>query len=206
MRRLRHVGSGSEAARASHLYGAGRRREGATWTRPDGTLREGKKSAWVAQGDRIAGRCVLWGAYASAPTMIVAEGIETGAALAYSHAAEIEAGAIAVAAAISAPGVKQFQPWAGTRRVLIAADRDEARRPAVRQARALARLRRRNWRSGSARRCRLRSYCPGRPGESVDWLDILRREKRSSVANGVRRTPRHSHNDPAPWTPVLPSA
>src|SRR5665213_429893 len=98
--------------------------------KPDGTPRDPKKSATKTdKDDRTAGRAVLWGDPERAPHVIVAEGIETGAAVALAFAAEVEIGKIAVAAAISAGGIKAFQPYAATKWVTVAADRDEATKP-----------------------------------------------------------------------------
>ena len=93
---------------------------------PDGKPRDAKKSATKAKGDNIAGCSVLWGDPERARWLIVTEGIENGAAVALAFAAEIEAGRIVVAAAISAAGIKAFQPYPATERVTVAADRDEA--------------------------------------------------------------------------------
>ena len=128
---------------------------------------------------------MLWGDPERAPQIVVAEGIETGAAVALALAAEIEAGEVAVAAAISAGGVEAFQPYPATRRVTVAADRDEAPKP--------------NGKPGSrrgeraAREFGLRHHetldiaiaLPGKPGESVDWLDVLRRDGADAVRAGI---------------------
>ena len=105
--------------------------------------------------------------------------------MALALAAEIEAGEVAVAAAITAGGVEAFQPYPATRRVTIAADRDEAPKP--------------NGKPGSrrgeraAREFGLRHHetleiaiaLPGKPGESVDWLDVLRRDGADAVRAGI---------------------
>ena len=59
-------------------------------------------------------------------TIGIAEGIETGSAVALALQAEILAGKIAVVAAITAGGVEAIQIYPATQRVTIAADRDEA--------------------------------------------------------------------------------
>ena len=58
--------------------------------------------------------------------MFVTEGIETAAAVAFAFSAEIAAGEVAIAAAISASGMEAFQPYPATTRVTLAADRDES--------------------------------------------------------------------------------
>ncbi len=93
---------------------------------PDGRPRDPKKSARIIGDDNTAGRSVLWGDPERAPHIIVTEGIETAAAVALAKSAEIGAGEVAVAAAISATGIEAFQPYSATKRVTIAADRDEA--------------------------------------------------------------------------------
>ncbi|MGB8841318.1 MAG: DUF927 domain-containing protein, partial [Aliidongia sp.] len=144
--------------------------------RPDGTVRDVKKSARVAEGDRTAGRCVIWGNIERATTVIVTEGIETGAAVALLFHGEIEAETVAVAAAISAPGMEQFQPWPATRRLLIAADRDEAPKangaPGSRRGEAAAR---KLVERVGGKLDQVSILLPGVPGETIDWLDVLRR-------------------------------
>jgi hypothetical protein len=84
-----------------------------------------KKSAKVVGDQSVDGCAVLWGEPATAPHLIVTEGIENGAAEALAHWPEIQAGGVAVAAAISANGIKAFKPWPATQRMTVAADRDE---------------------------------------------------------------------------------
>ena len=107
--------------------------------RTNGGPRDAKKSATLRPGQSADGCVVLWGDPTSAPRVILCEGIETAAALALARQAEIEAGDIVVAAALSTTGVRLFQPWPVTRRITIAADRDEdrtSRRPRVQGRRA----------------------------------------------------------------------
>lgn len=151
---------------------------------PSGHTRDPKKSAKATEGDSTAGRAVIWGDPERAGRIIVAEGIETAAAVAHAFAPEIEAGAVAVAAAISASGVEAFQPWPATKRITVAADRDEGEKadgkPGSRRG------------ERAARRLGLRLHqalpvdvaLPGAAGESVDFLDVLRR----GGAEAVRAT------------------
>ena len=140
---------------------------------PDGRPRDPKKSARLKEGQSAAGCAVLWGDPATAHHLLVAEGIETAAALALAHRAEIEAGDVAVAAALSTSGIRTFVPWPATRTITIAADRDEARphddrgyRAGERAARAFA--------LAHHERLEVRIALPGQPGEDIDWLDVLR--------------------------------
>jgi hypothetical protein len=59
---------------------------------PNGHPRDPKKAAKLAAGQSAAGCAVLWGDPATAPHLILAEGIETSTALAYAQQTEIEAG------------------------------------------------------------------------------------------------------------------
>ena len=104
--------------------GAGKAELGAG---PDGRPRDPKKSARLKEGQSAAGCAVLWGDPTMAPHLLLAEGIETGAALAAAHQVEIKAGEAAIAAALSTSGIRAFVPWLATRKVTIAADRDEDR-------------------------------------------------------------------------------
>ena len=148
----------------------------------NGRKREVKKSAKVLDDESTAGRSVFWGSPRKAPWIIITEGIETGAAVAYAFRQEIEEGALCVAAAISAAGVMAFLPWEPTRRITIAADRDEAQKPGRPDSGSKAGER-------AARRLCLRLFgdiqmsiaLPGHPGESIDWLDIPGRDRTSAA-------------------------
>jgi hypothetical protein len=150
----------------------------------DGKPRDPKKSARAAKDDNTAGRAVLWGDPARALHVVVAEGIETGAAVAFALAPEIAAGEIAIAAAISAGGVEAFQAYPATRRVTIAADRDEGVKD--------------NGRAGSRRgeqaartfglqnpNIAVAIALPGAPGEAIDWLDVHLRDSSDAVRTGL---------------------
>jgi hypothetical protein len=147
--------------------------------------RDPKKSARVADGDSsTAGRSVLWGDPATAPHIIVCEGIETGAAVAVAMRTEIEAGKVAVAAAISAGGVEAFQPWPATRHITVAADRDEKRtlsKEASRRGENAAR----SLGTKLHDRVSVSIALPGAAGEKADWLDIFRRDGMDAVRAGM---------------------
>src|SRR4051812_11393249 len=115
------------------------------------------------------------------------EGIETAVAVALAFASDIRAGTTTVVAALSASGVKNFQPWpASTTAVVVAADRDEGVGPDGRPrdkagedaARELCmRVREHTNFAGIA--------LPGSPGEKVDWLDIMLRDDIDAVLTGI---------------------
>ena len=146
-------------------------------TGQNGKERDPKKSAKApVDGASTAGRSVIWGSTGTASHVIVTEGIETGAAVAHACRREVEAGEIAVAAAISAGGVSAWQPWPATRRVTIAADRDEKRKPSRPDPtrageRAAREFGLRCQDEGSALDVRI--ALPGAPGTATDWLDVL---------------------------------
>jgi phage/plasmid primase-like uncharacterized protein len=154
-------------------------------TRKDGEPREAKKSARVAKGDTISGRCVLWGEPEHAEEILLAEGIETAAALAQAFEAEIRAGSVAVAAAVSANGIEAFRPWPATRKVVVAADRDEAPKangkPASRQGERSART----FACKQHGKLPVLIAVPGLPGASTDWLDVFTAEGPDAVRRGV---------------------
>ena len=158
-------------------------------TGANGNPRDAKKSAKTAEGDTsTAGRSVLWGDPKTAPHVIVAEGIETAAAVAHVFRREIEAGEVAVAAAISANGVQAWQPYPATHRVTMAADRDEEIKPprvsptkAGEKAAREFGLRRQD--AGSA--IEVRIALPGAPGTKTDWLDALRADGIETVRGGI---------------------
>ena len=151
--------------------GAGKAELGAG---PDGRPRDPKKSARLKEGQSAAGCAVLWGDPATAPHLLLPEGIETSAVLAFAHQAEIEAGELVVAAALSTSGMRAFIPWPATCKVTVAADRDESKAE--------------DDRGFKAGECAARSFAagvrsehlevgvavPGDPGQDLDWLDVLR--------------------------------
>jgi len=121
--------------------------------------------------------------------LLLAEGIETSAALAFAHRIEIEASNIVVAAALSASGIRGFGPWPATRRVTIAADRDENKPKEERgfkagehAANAFALHRHERLEVGIA--------LPGEPGQDFDWLDVLRSAGPEAVRAGIARAER----------------
>lgn len=145
-------------------------------TRADGTRRDPKKAAKrPPKSPSSAGCAVLFGDQERAPHTIAAEGIETAAAIAFAYREEIAAGEILVAAAISAPGLAAFAPWPACRRLTIAADRDEAPkrngRPGSRTGEKAARRLLKRLKG----RIKADITLPGAPGESIDFLDVLRR-------------------------------
>jgi hypothetical protein len=157
-----------------------------------GKARDPKKSAKkIEDDDNTSGRAVLWGDPATATVAIICEGVETAAAVALAFQAEIEAGETLVASCVNAAGIENFKPWPATERVIVAADRDEApkdqsRPPSCRGERAARVFGIRQYRdfAGDAA-VPVSIALPGAPGESVDWLDILRLAGIGTVRAGV---------------------
>ena len=150
---------------------------------PDGRPRDAKKAARLRAGQSAAGCAALWGD-TSSPHLLLAEGIETAAALALAHRAEFKAGEIAVAAALSTSGIRAFVPWPATRIVTIAADRDEDKpeddrgfKAGEKAARSFAHTRH--------ERVDIRIALPGEDGEDADWLDVLRSAGPEAVRAGI---------------------
>jgi hypothetical protein len=152
---------------------------------PDGRPRDPKKSARIIGDDNTAGRSVLWGDAGHASHVIVAEGVETAAAVALALAAEIEAGEMAVAAAISANGVEAFQPYPATLRVTVAADRDEAPKLNGKPGSGRGEQAARAFALRHREALDIAIALPGKPGEAVDWLDLLRRDGADAVRRGI---------------------
>jgi hypothetical protein len=149
---------------------------------PDGHPRDPKKSAKLAAGQSAAGCVVLWGD-PKTPHLLLAEGIETAAALAHAHRAEIEAGELVIAAGLSTSGVRTFVPWPANRQVTVAADRDEGKpqtdrtfKAGEKAARAFAL---------THEHLEVRLALPGDPGAGVDWLDTLRVAGAEMVRAGI---------------------
>ncbi|MCJ2042930.1 DUF927 domain-containing protein [Methylobacterium sp. J-059] len=154
-------------------------------TDASGYTRDPKKSAKRVGEDSTAGRSVIWGDVARAPWCIVAEGIETAAAVAYAFRVEIEASEVAVASAINAGGIEAFAPWPATKRVTIAADRDEAakitRPTPTRRGERAARV------FGIRNRARVATAIAiaGTPGTASDWLDVHAEHGTEAVRAGI---------------------
>ncbi|HEY0835621.1 MAG TPA: AAA family ATPase [Azospirillum sp.] len=147
--------------------------------------RDPKKSARTKGGTTTAGCATLWGNPLVAPHTIVCEGIETGAAIAFSMRDEIAAGTVMVAAAVSAGGVEAFRPYAATKHVTVAADRDEKgslTKPASRRGEIAAR----KLALALHEQVPISIAMPGEAGEKVDWLDILRRGGVDAVRAGMK--------------------
>ncbi|TXN73422.1 DUF927 domain-containing protein [Methylobacterium sp. WL6] len=154
-------------------------------TDASGYTRDPKKSAKRVGEESTAGRSVFWGDPSRSPWCIVAEGIETAAAVAFAFRAEIEAGEVTVASAINAGGIEAFGPWPATKRVTIAADRDEAakitRPNPTRRGERAARV------FGIRNRVRVTTAIAiaGTPGTSADWLDVHAEYGAEAVRSGI---------------------
>jgi hypothetical protein len=153
---------------------------------PDGRPLEPKKSAKLGDGVSRSGCAVLWGDPSHAPHLLITEGIETGAAVAYAFRGQIEAVEIAVAACISATGVEAFQPYRHAQTVTVCADRDEGEKtngkPGSRRGEQAAR----KFGVLNHERIKVEIALPGEAGETVDWLDVLRRDGIESVRAGIQ--------------------
>ncbi|QIJ74382.1 DUF927 domain-containing protein [Methylobacterium sp. NI91] len=163
-------------------HGAGKARLGIG---SRGGPRDPKKSAKIVEGDTTtAGRVVVWGDPKVAPWAISAEGIETAAAVANAFRAEIEAETTYVVAGINAGGVEAFTPWPNTKRVTVAADRDEAAKinpsPTGRGERAARAFGIRNHEHVAV------SYAlAGEPGTGTDWLNVHETGGPEAVRAGI---------------------
>ncbi|SFM62377.1 DUF927 domain-containing protein [Methylobacterium pseudosasicola] len=152
---------------------------------PNGIERDAKKSAKRVGEESTAGRSVIWGDARRAPWCLIAEGIETGAAVAHAFQAEIADGRAYVAAAINAGGIEAFAPWPETKRVTVAADRDEA--PKIMQPEPS----RRGEQAGrifgirNHKRASVAIAIAGEPGTSTDWLDVHNTQGAEAVRAGI---------------------
>ena len=155
----------------------------------NGKPRKAKKSARRDEGDNVSGRCVLWGDADRAPWMILAEGIETAAAIALVFSDLVEDGSLAIAAAISTAGIRAFKPWPATQHITVAADRDEGssadddrkKRAGEKAARFLV--------LQLHDKLQVDIAIPGSPGEKIDFLDVLKRDGRGAVRERIENAP-----------------
>ena len=156
----------------------------------DGQPRNSKKAAKAPRDGRSTAGCsVLWGDPQQASHIILAEGIETAAAVALSFRSKVEAGEIAVAAAISAGGIAAWGPYPVTRRVTVAADRDESVEPPrtepTRAGERAAQKFAARMRKDRPDDLDVDFALPGVAGEKVDWLDVLRADGVEAVRTGI---------------------
>ena len=160
---------------------------------PDGQPRDPKESAKVIGDQNTSGCAVVWGDHQRATWAVVCEGIETGAAVAFAFRDQVDAGELLGAAAISAGGVEAFQPWPATKQLTVAADRDEEPKPDGRPGSRRGELAARTLAMHLHQSIEVDVALPGSPGESVDWLEVLRRDGadavRTGIAAAVRFTP-----------------
>jgi hypothetical protein len=136
---------------------------------PNGKARNPKKAARRdPNGPSTAGCCVAWGDPDN-EHIILAEGIENADAVALSFGGEQP-----VLSAVNAVGVESFAPWASTRIITVAADRDEAKKGAgfKRGERAAKNLAMRLAAEG--RDIEVRIALPGSTGTNYDFLDLYR--------------------------------
>jgi hypothetical protein len=141
----------------------------------NGKPRDPKKSARLPDGaPKTAGCCVIWGD-PDREHVILAEGIETAAAIAYVSRAELERRELAVLSAVSAGGIEAFIPWSMTRRITVAADRDEAKPgPSFKRGERAARNLGLRLAAEAGNTIEVHITLPGDPGAGVDFLDMLR--------------------------------
>jgi hypothetical protein len=164
----------------------GRQHAHRIWVAPDGAGKadlQGRDCKKSAPG-KAAGCIVQWGNLAAAPRLIVAEGVETGAAVALAHRPEIDAGEIAVVAAIASAGIASLEPWPATSSIIAAADRDEAKPPTDAGYRAGEKAARKLAKR-LAGKVEVAIALPGTPGTSCDFLDVLRRDGPGAVRAGI---------------------
>jgi Domain of unknown function (DUF927)/Toprim domain len=177
---------GRRHAHRIYLSADGRAKADLGEIRP-GERRNPKKSAKLADSQLSSAGCaVIWGDPDRASHIVLAEGTETGAAIAHALRDEIENNSTAVASAITAGGVEAFVPWPATESVTVAADRDEAKNGAGYQRGQKAA---RTFALRHHRIINVRIALPGEPDESVDWLDILLRDGPEEVRSGIENAP-----------------
>jgi hypothetical protein len=150
----------------------------------DGTRRDPKKSAKKIGNEKTTGRSVIWGDTSKADTEIICEGIETAAAVALALEPEICRGEVMVAACITAVGIEAFKPWSAAKQVIVGADRDESSensKPPSRRGEIAAQ----EFAKLQNGKIAISIALPGKPGEKVDWLELLEREGIDAVRSGI---------------------
>jgi hypothetical protein len=85
---------------------------------------------------------------------------------------------------ISAGGIEAFKPWPAAKHVIVGADRDGASkngRPATRRGEVAAR----KFAELHHGEIAVSIAVPGKPGETMDWLDVLQRDGVEAVRSGI---------------------
>lgn len=135
--------------------------------------RDVKKSAKKKLNEKTAGRSVIWGDPTQAAHMILSEGAETGAALAFAFKNGVLAKEIAVAAGMSTAGIKAFMLWPNTKRITVAGDHDPNGQ-GLKAAQAFAKA--------NFPKLSVSIAIPSQPG---DWLDVFLKDGLQSVIDGI---------------------
>lgn len=91
--------------------------------------------------------------------------------------------------AINAGGIEALRPWPATKRVTIAADRDEGVKPSRPTPSRRGEVAARTFGIRHHGRTSTAIALPGAPGTSTDWLDILRDEGEEAVWAGISDAP-----------------
>jgi putative DNA primase/helicase len=150
--------------------------------REDGTRRDPKKAVPLPKDERIDGQCVYWGDPATAPTAIVAEGIETAQAVAQAHVVQIALDRVAIVATVSASWMPQWKPWPANKIATIVADRDEDSERTGQSLKQGERAAHKLAEKLMAMGLRVALALPGAPGSNCDALDLWK----SGGADAVR--------------------
>jgi hypothetical protein len=150
----------------------------------NGQRRQSKKAARKTADESTAGRAVIWGDTSKAELELIFEGIETAAAATLAFQTEIAANEVVIAACISASGTEAFKPWPSAKRIIVGADRDEGcegSRPAKRRGEVAAR----KFAARHHHEVAVSIALPGKSGQKVDWLDLIRRDGIEAVREGI---------------------
>lgn len=147
----------------------------ATIVDADGKSRECKKLSTFPDGmkNRSASGYVVVFGHPGCATMIVCEGIEDAAALAYCFREEIQRGEIVVVGAVSGPALAGVEVYRGTKRLIIAAHRDEGKSPLDQSFKAGEKAAGKLLAKHRRRLDRISLALPGDGGTKTDWLDLM---------------------------------
>jgi Toprim domain-containing protein len=151
---------------------------------PNGQRREPKKSARKTADERTAGRGVVWGDPSTAELELICEGIETAAAIALAFGTDIANGKMVIVACITAGGLEAFKPWQSAKRIIVGADRDEASNDG-RQSTRRGEIAAQKFAALNHGNISVSIALPGKSGEKLDWLDLLRRDGIEAVRSGI---------------------
>lgn len=157
-------------------------------TNAEGEPREPRKLARKKVGENVNGYGVIWGDITAAKTFVIAKEVESGAAIAQALRSEVEGKTTCVVACLSDAGVERWRPPGTAERIIVACDRDEARKGlGYKRGEAAGK----KLAARHVHRVQVSIAVAGQEGQGITWAAIFRTQGadlvRVAVLEGGRR-------------------